>query len=179
MGIETSVVVEFGDGVDTSDYIFDIATDDESNDDKTSFVLGDAVVFRVNHSNNVQIIRVIATDGSVRETAARVPREQTDEFLFANDNVNEPSVQRLSIVPTSSTIEYMGRQGILTRRIPLSNIVEYVGDVTRVPFRAKIKSRFDCRLFTLQSPRLQDLNTTLEEDESYTIDVVFYIRVNE
>lgn len=173
MGIETSVVVDFGNAPDGTQYLFNVEQDEESNGNQTSFIIGDSVTFKVNHSENVTIVSVVATHGTVSE-GGLVVRESVEEVLFASRDAANPSEHVLSVVPQSSVVEFLGRQGALTKTTPYSNAVQYTADVLLTPYRAKITSQYQCKLFTLQSPSI-----ILAEDKTYTIDVVFYIYIVE
>jgi hypothetical protein len=172
MSIETSLVVQFGDGAEDSSYLFHCKEDSELNGDKSSFIIGDEVNYQVNHSNNVEILRVVSTDGDVRRTYQLIERELVEEVLFAEDDIKNPSKHQLSVIPSETLISYIGRVGDLTKSILHGNIVEYAGNISKVPFRTKFEHKYICDIFTLSSP-----NMPLAANETYTIDVVFYIRV--
>lgn len=172
MNVEATVVVDFNGGsVDDSTYLFMVELDDISNDDETSFDNGDQPVFRVNHSSNVTITDVVSTDGSARYIGSD-SRTKEEITLFASRDDDELSTYQLSVIPSTYSVSYAGRTGVLTSDIVISDIIEFTGDVSKTPFLATFSINYAAALYELIPPTMD-----LSDDKDYTIHIVFYIQL--
>lgn len=173
MSVEATVVIDFGEAVDTSSYLAVIELDEESNDEKTSFTMSDQPVIAAHFSNNVRIDAVVSTDGNVQSIGS-VTRSKESTNVFASRILGEESTYRLPVVPTTYSTAYAGRQGAITAEKIVGGIVELSGDVTKTPFLAKYVCNYVTNLYQLIPPDIE-----LVDDETYEIVIVFYLTLKD
>ena len=172
MGVEASIIVEFGDGADEDSgtvvelddkHPNNLTTDDDGNVSMKSFAPGDEPVFLIFTPSTIQIDRVACTDGSVSRLDVGINRDRKLNSLFTGtDTVVTPSYSEYVLggakwFGNSATLE-VGEDGIVAR----TGEFPCYGEVSiSVQFAEQWK---------LTPPSLN-----LKENESYTIYVVVYV----
>lgn len=115
--IVASLVVSCGVGVREGEHIV-VELDDVLNNDKRSFDSGDIIYFRIQHSPDVVLQKMEATDGSIFANGS-VSRAEKDQLLWID--VQEP--QNLSYIPFGTLSElWYGHTGSGLRRIGLKQV---------------------------------------------------------
>lgn len=97
MGVEASVVVEFGDSVTSSmDETVNIELDDTHDNNlnadgeiKSNFLPGEQPVFILNHSSDLIISDIRCTDGNIIEMGSDLNRSRDTEVLFTTIDTEE------------------------------------------------------------------------------------------
>lgn len=165
MAVESTIVVEFGEGVDNSELVV-VELDGEVNldadgNEKTSFSPDDSPGFIVHYDETkLRIDRVECSDGSV-SSGSLVSRIRTRQLQFTNTDDS----QQLSHIPDGEVEleEYGNNPAIVQdgRKIRAAGLVPSIG-----------KATYDirCRAYRLTPPDLD-----LEEGETYPVLVVVYM----
>jgi len=166
MGIEGTIVVEFGESVASDQQFTVVELDDAVNVDtsgniKTSFNPDDTPGFVVHYDETQLCIdRVECSSGSV-SAGSLVSRTRTRQLQFTNTDDS----QELSHIPDGDVDfeEYGNSPAIVQdgRKIRAAGQVPAIGEATY---------SIRCRAYRLNPPTL-----TLEEDETYPILVVVYM----
>lgn len=178
MNIETTIVVEFGVESDylsnvKLDPILNTTTDSEGNEvEKTSFQPTDKVYISAHFSDNVVVNSVVATDGAVVQQDM-VSRTENASVLFASRDELNPDEYETPVIPSSVGVTYSGRVGSLSESLTSLGGKVFTADVANTPFLAEFVMGFSARIYKLDPPS----GLVLEEDETYTVHVVFYITV--
>ncbi len=174
MTVEATIQIEFGD-VDASDSLVvlefdDVLNVDSEGDPKTSFAPGDDIYFRLQTSLGVVIEDIVPTDGTVQPLGA-IAREAVEISTFLSREELTPTKIALKYIPFGSiVIEYIGRNGVVTRSQTASSVIEYEGDIAFTPFLAEFTYTYLPSIYVLRTP-----NVTLEEGETYPIVIVVYL----
>lgn len=167
-----TTVVEFGGAAGSApDYLFYVVRDTDE-----ELVNGDHCKFVVNHSSNVVINRVLSTAGDMVSSGSGSRSSEELVLFSANDSAN-PTVFSPIVVPSSVGIKYYGNVGLITKKSLGHGMVEYLGDVTKVPFIGKLTVNYNCVFYDLIPPSNITYDTDSNGDEFFPIGVVFYITV--
>ncbi len=176
MSIEATILVQFNG--DETDYQGFVELDDISNIDINDNVIStfppnSEAILRSHFSSNVKVVDIVATDGSIvfLHNDERTVKQQ---LLFASRNIDEPTEHTLSVVPLTSSIEYLGRPGSYETSNLNGGAVKFIGDVNMTPFLMDVESTYKVALYRLTPPSLD-----LDEDEIYNIGIVVYLEAVE
>lgn len=152
-----------------------VVTDTDVNEETviTTFPPGSDIYLLANRSSNVSIDDVRVTDGSIVSQGV-VSRSGEESNLFTGIEDSADDEYQLSVVPSNVTTSYMGNTGRLDQATSNTGITTFLHNVNYAPFLADFAYDYSCNLYKLQSPTM-----TIEEDETYSIAVVFYITVSE
>ncbi len=165
MAVESTIVVEFGEGVDSSELVV-VELDGEVNLDadgkeKTSFSPDDTPGFIVHYDETkLRIDRVECSDGSV-SSGSLVTRSRVRQLSFTNTDDS----QELAHIPDGEVVfeEHGNNPAIVVdaRKVKAAGQVPAIG-----------KATYDirCRAYRLTPPDLE-----LEGDQTYPILVVVYM----
>lgn len=174
MSVEATILVEFNsESSNTGDYIAIAELDDISNDSKTSFLPGEQPVIRSHFSNNIRVDNIVATAGSINSVGSAIRTIEHTNLFTSRDSLN-PTEYELPVVPLSTLVSYDGRSGGYTTESLSGGRINLKGDVSLTPFLMRMVNTYSVNLYRLIPPSL-----TLEEGETYTIYVVFYVTLLE
>lgn len=170
--VQATVVIDFNGGsLSTADYLAYVQLDPILNEEKTTFLPEETPVFMAHVSNNVVIDQVVALEGSIKDIGTG-SRSEVFSNVFTSRNADELSTYSPPVVPSSSGISYKGRSGRVSSESGVGGILTYSGDISYTPFEALMDLSFPVSLYRLTPPEI-----SLEEDETYSVTVVFYLRV--
>ncbi len=165
MSVTASIVVHFGEGVDSG--AFNLAMLDKelnvdaSGNELTQFAPGDVVYFLVQHDPSLKIVRVAATDGTVAAQGIRtVTMQDQVDFVAAGESVD------ITALPSGAVTvgKWYGRQGA-GMKITGRNVSVTSG----TPAKADLDYKARMNGYKLVTPAV-----SLTEDETYPITVFIY-----
>lgn len=165
MTVAATLVIQFGDGADSS-AIAVVELDDTRNVDsagevKTQFAPGDLVWFFVHHAPTLRIGTVVPTSGSVASMGRVMIPRTVEQQLWAD---SEPV--RLSYIPAGGVdVSWFGRTSTLT----LSGQEITASDP---PAIGRLSYQIDAALYRLQTPVV-----SLGADETWPVAVVVTMEV--
>ncbi|RPI56434.1 MAG: hypothetical protein EHM49_00130 [Deltaproteobacteria bacterium] len=90
MTIESSILVEFKTSCESADGYLSVELDDELNGDRSCFLYGEKVYFRIYHSPNLTIT-VGSSDGTIFLESVNSIESLTENVSFANENIGSLS----------------------------------------------------------------------------------------
>lgn len=177
--LETTIVIQFNGGSGASgDYLIvaeldDILNIDDNGDQKSSFSPGDKPFIRFHSSTNIRVDSVVSTDGGVL-TLGGISRSRDESWLFASRDPEKRDEVQLPVVPGGTAVTYSGRQGAYVTKAGIGGQVTIIGDVTKAPFLMNMTINYSATSYQLVPPALN-----LDDEETYTIYVVFYVTLME
>lgn len=170
MGVEASVVVEFGESVTDTGGTVVIELDDENSNNlnsegkvKSTFLPGEQPVFIINHSDDLVVADVRCTDGSIAQTGSNQTRSREDEVLFTKIG-DDTTLQYAGI--DSASFEWRGNTGNVS-------VSESVLKLESGSYPCAGTTSFNVlfqKEYMLTPPSLD-----LSPDESYEISIVVYM----
>lgn len=167
---QATIVVEYGDSVDSSSQTVKVELDDTLNLDddgeaKTNFVPGDMPYFLVHCDATLEITRVASTDGQV-VSMGNVSRDREEEILFTVGTDDDGEATQLSYTPAGAvSVEWSGQEG---NGFSVADGAASIA--SNAPCLAKVSYPVSFAAYQLIPPVL-----SLAEDESYTIYIVVYV----
>lgn len=172
MAVEASIIVEFGDDVAAASANVIIEIDDEHQNnldeegEAKSFAPGDNPVFLIHHDTSVEITDVRCTNGSVFQiginTIISRPRETDVLFTLISSDVSIPYSSGFDL-----NVEWFGNMASVD--LSGQNVIARNGTFPCYG-NAEFNVIFN-RQYQLNPPLLD-----LQDDETYTIYVVVYMR---
>lgn len=118
MGVEASVVVEFGESVTDTGGTVVIELDDENSNNlnsegevKSTFLPEEQPVFIINHSDDLIVSDVRCTDGSIAQTGSNQLRSREEDVLFTK--INEDTSLKYAGVD-SANFSWRGNTGYVS-----------------------------------------------------------------
>lgn len=175
MAVEASVVIDFADeDADDVSGIITVELDEEHSNNldaegqlKSSFSPDDVPVFLIHHEPSIEVLDVKCTDGRVSSEGVNQTRTRTLDGLFTKEGT---TISMSYYGVTSVDAEWYGNVGDV-----------YINDDGELTTNAS-SSVYPCSCTTTyevlfnEQWSLTPPSLDLEEDETYTIHVVVYVR---
>ena len=175
MGVEASIVVKFEDDEDRDTSSIVVELDDlhgfnldAEGKSKSSFNPDDTPVFLIHHPDDIEVVSVLCTDGIVEILNNYVYQPRTVDQLFTSiKSTNDVQYSNVSI----NSVEWYGNTGSIYMDDGNIGGVIKIGAATFPCFgTVTIQVEFQYQ-YRLIPPALD-----LQEDETYTIYVVIYVK---